>query len=141
MKTEKVLENVISVLSPALELAGYDIRVRKVEIENEEMTVLYHFLSSPTIRVNGRDIFQSIEENSCGCCNDIRGIDCRVYTFNGETYETPLAEMLAHAILDCVFNLSQISCSCAEYSMPENLKNFFAGKKTQVSCSCSNNCC
>ena len=143
METEGVLENVISVLTPALELTGYDVILQKVEIENEEMAVSHHFLSSPTVRVDGKDIFQSIEENSCGCCSDISGtdVDCRAYTFNGETYETPPAEMLAHAILDCVFNKSQMPCSHEDYSMPENLKTFFAGKKARASCSCSGECC
>ena len=143
METEGVLENVISVLTPALELAGYDVILQKVEIENEEMAVSHHFLSSPTVRVNGKDIFQSIEENSCGCCSDISGtdVDCRAYTFNGETYETPPTEMLAHAILNCVFNRSQIPCTCESYSIPENLKTFFAGKKARVSCSCNGECC
>lgn len=79
METEGVLENVLSVLAPALELAGYDVILQKMEIENEEMAASHHFLSSPTIRVNGKDIFQSIEENSCGCCSDISGtdVDCR----------------------------------------------------------------
>lgn len=140
--TDKVLDEVIMTLTPAIQLAGYEIEYNKTEIQTEEMAKQYKFLSSPTIRVNGNDICQTVAENSCGCCSEISGtdVDCRVFEYKGETYEVPPKEMLADAILQSVFGTIDDGCSCGEYILPENLKKFFEGKKN-VKCSCGGICC
>ncbi|MFA6893846.1 MAG: DUF2703 domain-containing protein, partial [Synergistaceae bacterium] len=102
----------------------------------------FRFLSSPTIRVNGMDICESVAENSCGCCSDISGTDveCRVFEFEGEDYEVPPKEMLASSILSAVFAPKE-ECCCGNYSMPENIITFFDGKEKKSNCSCGSNCC
>lgn len=137
-----MLDEVMMTLTPALQLAGYEIEYKKTEIRTEEMARQYKFLSSPTIRVNGNDISQTVSENSCGCCSEISGtdVDCRVFEFNGETYEVPPKEMLAEAVLQSVFGSMDDVCSFGEYILPDNLKKFFEGKKT-LKCSCGGNCC
>lgn len=141
--TDLVLDGVMQILTPALELAGYKVEYKKLEIETAEMANQYKFLSSPTIRVNGRDICESVHENSCGCCSDISGtdVDCRVFAYDGKTYEVPPKEMLAKDILFGVFGVDSEGCLCeTDYEMPVNLDSFFEGKKNTV-CSCSGNCC
>lgn len=92
---------VMMVLTPALKLAGYEIEYNKIEIKTEELARKHQFLSSPTIRVNGNDVCQSVAESNCGCCGEISGIDvdCRVFEYKGKTYEVPPHEMLAETIL------------------------------------------
>jgi len=89
------------VITPGLQLAGYKVEYNKIKIATEELAKKFKFLSSPTIRVNGQDVCVSVKENSCGCCSDISGtdVDCRVFEYNGESYEVPPKEMLAEAIL------------------------------------------
>ncbi len=115
-------------LKPALTLAGYDVEYEKIEIKNPELAVQYRFVSSPTILVNGTDIFGEVKESDCGCCGEIAGtdIDCRVFQANGETYEVPTEEMLADAILK---SLSVPSAHKDSYVFPDNLRRFFEGKK------------
>jgi glutaredoxin len=142
--TDKVLDEVMMVLTPALSIAGFAVEYHKIEMKTAEMAEQYKFLSSPTIRVNGHDICQSVAENSCGCCSDISGteVNCRVFEYNGERYEVPPKEMLAEAILNSVFGQVETGCcSGGEYELPENLKEFYAGKKNKSSCSCGGNCC
>ncbi len=141
--TEKVLDEVLSTLSPVLNLAGYEMEYKKIEIATAELAEKYQFLSSPTIRVNGRDVCDSVAENSCACCSDISGtdVDCRVFEYKGETYEVAPKEMLADATLHAVFGDANSGCFCGRYKLPENLKNFFAGKATKSGCSCGGNCC
>ncbi len=81
--TDAVLEGVLKEINPALSCAGYEVEFKKMEISSKEMAEKYRFLSSPTIRVNGMDICESVAENSCGCCSDISGTDveCRVFEF------------------------------------------------------------
>lgn len=142
--TDAVLDEVVEKLLPALELAGYQLRYRKQEIANAELAERYRFLSSPTIRVNGQDIFGTITESDCGCCGDIAGVpvDCRVFEHHGKIYEVPTKEMLADAILRTLYTPAE--CCCGEYQLPENLKRFFAGKEktAESSCCCgTSNCC
>ena len=137
--TDKVLDEVMMTLTPALQLAGYEIEYNKVKMETAELAKRYQFLSSPTIRINGRDVCLSVKENSCGCCSDISGtdVDCRVFEYKGENYEVPPKEMLAKAILCAVFGISEEACPCnSEYMLPGNLKTFFEGKRNKLSCCC-----
>lgn len=141
--TDQVLEEVIKELAPAMELAGYSFEYKKTEMTTAKIAEDYQFLSSPTIRVNGKDICQSVKESCCGCCSDISGsdVDCRVFEYNGETYEVPPKAMIAEAILQTVFERTQVGCSCGEYKLSENLKDFFEGKKNKSGCSCGSDCC
>ena len=142
--TDAVLDQVVEVLRPALELAGYQVNYKKQEISTAELAQHYHFLSSPTILVNGQDIFGTIIESSCGCCGDIAGVqvDCRVFEHKGKTYEVPTKEMLSDAILKTIYHPT--ASTFGEYQLPENLKRFFEGKEKKiVACCCggSCNCC
>lgn len=141
--TDNVLDEVMLTLTPALKLAGFEVVYNKVEMKTAEIAGKYQFLSSPTIRVNGQDICQSVAENSCGCCSEISGtdVDCRVFEYNGEAYEVAPKEMLAEAILQAVFGQSETGCSCSSYELPENLKTFFEGKTKKSGCSCGGDCC
>jgi len=139
---DKVLDEVMVTLTPALQLAGYEVVYRKIEMTTAEIAKQYAFLSSPTIRVNGHDICRSVKENSCGCCSDISGtdVDCRVFEYEGEIYEVPPKAMLAEAILQAVFGRPDSSCSCGGYQLPDNLKDFFDGKESKPKCSCGGTC-
>jgi NAD-dependent dihydropyrimidine dehydrogenase PreA subunit len=141
--TDNVLDEVMMTLTPALQLAGYEVAYNKIEMETSKLAERYRFLSSPTIRVNGRDICMSVKENSCGCCSEISGtdVDCRVFEYNGEDYEVPPREMLAEAVLRAVFGQVEDECTCGGYELPDNLKDFFEGKKNKAGCSCGSTCC
>jgi hypothetical protein len=113
------------------------------EMETAELAKQYEFLSSPTIRVNGQDICLTVRENSCGCCGMISGtdVDCRVFEYNGETFEVPPKEMLADAILKKVFGPPDCIGSCdIAYELPDNLRAFYIGKSSKSACSCGG-CC
>ncbi len=140
--TDSVLDEVMTALTPALRLAGYDVEYRKTEMETAELAEKHRFLSSPTIRINGHDICGPVKENSCGCCSEISGSDvaCRVFEYQGASYEIPPGEMLAEATLKAVFGTPD-GDDCVGYELPDNLKAFFKGKNSRSSCSCGGNCC
>ncbi|HUM56697.1 MAG TPA: DUF2703 domain-containing protein, partial [Bacillota bacterium] len=148
--TDAVLDEVMEMLTPVFKMAGYKVIYEKKEIETEEMANSYRFVSSPTIRVNGRDICHTVLENSCDCCSDISGsdVDCRVFEYEGEKFEVPPKEMLAEAVLAGVFSQTQSGCRSSEdastdpeYELPENLKEFFKGKKSRSCCCSGGDCC
>ena len=138
--TDAVLDEVVAALRPALELAGYAVDYRKREMATPELAEQYRFLSSPTIRVNGRDIFGTVQESSCNCCGEIAGADvnCSVFEYEGGLYEVPSREMLANAIL---LSLSaQPECGCGAYELPQNLRRFYAGKARRNGAASHCNC-
>ena len=140
--TDVVLEEALAEVAPALKAAGYRMDYRKVEITSARLARQYRFLSSPTILVNGHDICPVVRENACGCCSGISGtaVDCRVFEYEGETYEVPPKRMLAEAILRGAFAPAAAeSCGC--YTLPENLSAFFEGKINQSCCSSQDGCC
>ncbi len=114
VRTEKVLESVVDELRHAFKIAGYDLECHKVLIETAEMATAYRFLSSPTIRVNGRDICNFVKENNCGCCEDIVG--------------APLAEMIAKEIIQWALVPKVPSFLLDEYVLPDELKKVFDSK-------------
>ena len=117
VRTEKVFESILDDLRHAFKIAGYDLEYHKVLIETAEMATAYRFLSSPTIRVNGRDIcnWNSAKEKICGCCEDIDG--------------TPLAEIIAEEIIKWALVPKLPSFLLNEYVLPDDLKKFFDGKR------------
>ena len=141
--TDQVLDEVVMTLTPALLMAGYKVEYSKFILSTEEDARKHSFISSPTIRVNGKDICLSVAENDCGCCSDISGTDvtCRVFEYKGKTFDVPPKEMLAEAILSALFRDIDSGCSCGDYEMPKNLTDFFKGKRSKSACSCGENCC
>ena len=141
--TDNVLDETMRVLTPALELAGFAVEYKKIEMKTVDMAIMHQFVSSPTIRVNGQDICKSVMENNCGCCSEISSTDveCRVFEYKGKTYEIPPKEMLAEGILQLVFSQYNEGWIPDKYELPANLKNFFDGKKTKSGCCCEGNCC
>jgi hypothetical protein len=127
--TDKVLDEVLQTLTPALRLAGYEVARNRIEMATLELATQYRFVSSPTIRVNGRDIFLSVEENDCGCCSDISGtnVECRIFRYGDKSFEIPPKEMIADAILQTVF-ANTADEEADDYIMPENLKSFYQSK-------------
>ena len=138
--TDQVLDAVVAVITPVLALAGYQVKYQKIEMTTAEIAMRYRFLSSPTIRVNGGDIAASVAENHCGCCSAISNsdVDCRVFEYEGTTYEVPPKQMLAEGILRAVFG-NQPDIKESEFQLPENLTSFYAGKAKQK-CSCGGYC-
>jgi len=128
MDTDKLLDEVVDVIKPALQLAGYEVRYRKYEMSTEQIAQRFEFVSSPTIRVNGVDIFDNVIETDCGCCGDIAGVavDCRAYEYDGQIYDLPTKELLAKALLKSIDKAPP--CDKTPYQMPDNLKTFFEGK-------------
>lgn len=142
--TDAVLEDVIVELTPALELTGYSVSYSKIKIDNEELAVQHRLVSSPTIRINGRDICDEVKESDCVCCGEISGtqVDCRVFEYEGKLYEVPPKAMLAEAILRNAFSDAEsCSCGCGCYEVPDNLRNFFEGKAKKETCCCGSSCC
>lgn len=126
--TDANLEEAVADVATVLNAAGYEIEVRKILVESEEQARELGFVSSPTIRINGRDIQLDVQENLCESCGDVCGedVDCRVWVWQGQEYTTPPKAMIVDAILKYMYGGQQAPDSAKE--VPDNLKKFFSAK-------------
>lgn len=129
--TDSSLESAIDVVRETLTAAGVELEIEKIHIESAERARELRFVSSPTIRVNGRDVALELRESSCGseACTDGCGesIACRVWVHRGEEYTEPPVAMIVDAILREVYRGSPMeAASVADpYELPANLARFF----------------
>jgi hypothetical protein len=129
--TESSLDQALEEVSGVLKSAGFDVVVNKINVISEELALRTHFVSSPTIRVNGRDIASELKESCCEECGDLCGdsVECRVWVYEGKEYTEPPKAMIVNAILKEVYGGNQEDSTEGEYVLPENLKTFFQGLK------------
>ncbi len=136
--TNENLDIAIDSVKQVLALTGVQLNVNKVLIDSEEKAQAHRFVTSPTIRVNDRDIALETKESRCDSCSDLcgceEGTDCRVWIYQGQEYtEAPVA-MIVDALLQEVYGMPQKPADAlVEYGeVPENLQNFFASQSQQV---------
>jgi len=129
--TDRSLEEALDEVSQVLKATGTEVVVNKINITSEELAIKHRFVSSPTIRVNGRDIQMEVKESLCESCGDLCGedVDCRVWVYEGEEYTVPPKAMIIEAILNAVFGRQDSGPAEQPYVLPENLKRFYAAKR------------
>lgn len=130
--TDNSLLLAINEVTEVLKAANYEIEINKIQIDSKETAIKHKFISSPTIKINGKDIDLLMQETNCKDCGDICGdsIDCRVWTYEDEVYTEPPKAMIINAILKEVYSpksdgLDKIE---EEYIFPKNLEKFFNSK-------------
>lgn len=126
--TDSNLDDAISDVSSVLTSAGYDVVVNKVNITSADLAEKYTFMSSPTIRINGKDIEADVMESNCTDCGSLCGdsVDCRIFRYEGADYDLPPKAMIINAILKEVYgSKSEPAKTEHSYVLPENLRLFF----------------
>jgi hypothetical protein len=131
--TDRNLEAALERARELLSATGTAVEVNKVHVASAELARELRFESSPTIRVNGRDVALELRESSCGseACTDGCGesIACRVWVHAGEEHTEPPVAMILDAILREVYGGAAVNreFDAEPYYLPENLERFFAG--------------
>lgn len=129
---ERSLESALDSVREVLAAAATEVEVKKIQVGSAEQARELRFESSPTIRLNGRDIALELRESSCGAeaCTDGCGdhIDCRVWVHDGREYTEPPVELVVDAILREVYAGVAVEreTEVTSYELPENLARFFA---------------
>ncbi|HAA89880.1 MAG: hypothetical protein XD63_0900 [Thermoanaerobacterales bacterium 50_218] len=131
--TETVLEEAISEVARVLEVAGVQVAVRRIHVQSGEQAQELGFVSSPTIRINGKDIQLDVRESLCESCSDLCGEDvyCRVWVYQGKEYTVPPKAMIIDAILREVYGGKKDPSQSLPQTgdIPENLKRFFSARR------------
>jgi hypothetical protein len=140
--TDRSLEAALTAVADVLTAGGVEVEVRKVHIQSEAEARAWHFVSSPTIRMNGADVAFELRESSCGseACVDGCGdhIACRVWVFGDREYTEPPVELIVDALLRHVYGQPADQVEDRPYRLPDNLQRFFAGQPAISSAISSN---
>ncbi|MGH7799057.1 MAG: DUF2703 domain-containing protein [Thermodesulfobacteriota bacterium] len=123
------LESALSEVSHILEASGAEVSLRKTLIKSESQAQALGFLTSPTIRINDKDIALELRESNCEPCSCNGAVDCRVWVFQVQEYMAAPKAMIVDAILREVYgnaSLPQSQTTVTRGEVPENLRRFFA---------------
>lgn len=135
--TEDSLHRAIDRLAPLFDDLGVEIVVRNVRVETAADARRIRLASSPTIRIDGRDVQPAIDESPCDSCRDLcggeTGVDCRTWLFDGERHSRAPVALLVDALLRAAFSDRWERYGTRErdaetgdpYRLPENLRTFF----------------
>jgi hypothetical protein len=138
--TGENLETALDKVAQVLDSANMGVNIRKVLIETAAQAQAHHFITSPTIRVNGRDIALDTRESLCDSCTELcgceEGTNCRVWLYQGQEYNEAPVGLIVEAILQEAFRTDAVvSENVPLYDeVPANLTNFFAAKDDSASC-------
>ena len=131
--TESSLDAAISEVAQILNATNIEVEVNKINVVSEEQARQLRFVSSPTIRVNGKDIQLEVKESLCDSCQDLCGadIDCRIWIYQNNEYTTPPKAMIIEAILREVYGDPHTPSQNKQtaFEVPDNLKKFFIAMK------------
>lgn len=131
--SESNLDAALAQISAVLAAAGAAVELKKIHVTSYEQALALGFLSSPTIRVDGRDVALAVKENHCAKCSELSGTEtfCRVWDFRGDEYSTVPPPMVVEAVLKAVYGGAESdrrAVSAAQVARSrENLKRFFDG--------------
>jgi hypothetical protein len=132
--TDQSLESALEVVRKVLAGRGTEVEVNKIHVESAAQARELRFASSPTIRVNGRDVALELRESSCSseACTDGCGesIACRVWVHEGREHTEPPVAMIVDVILRAVYGGAAVEPEHDTdlHGLPDNLERFFAGE-------------
>jgi len=129
------LKKAVQILKPTADALGIELRHREIVVQTSADAMLNALLSSPTIRLNGRDIAQDIHESVCESCGDLTenntSVDCREWHYRGQVYPSVPLPLLMEAIMEAMLNIDQLPpvTPTPPNKLPENLQRYFENKK------------
>ena len=132
--TDASLESALAAVRDQLAAGGTEVEVNRIQVGSAEHARELRFVSSPTLRVNARDIALELRESPCGseACTDGCGesIACRIWIYEGREHTQAPVAMVVDAILREVNGgaAAEDEPDPAPWELPDNLARFFAGK-------------
>jgi hypothetical protein len=136
------LRSAIQLLNPVAEALGIELRHHEMVVQTPEEAKEKALMSSPTIRLNGRDIAQDIRESECESCGDLTNnnisVDCREWHYRGKVYSSAPVPLLVEALMGAMLKIDEMPpvAPAPLEALPENLQRYFDNKKQTRSIGC-----
>lgn len=136
------LRTAVQLLKPVADALGIALRHNEIVVQTAAEAKVNALLSSPTIRLNGRDIAQDIRESVCESCGDLTNntsIDCREWHYRGKVFPYAPLPLLVEAIMGALLNIDEMPLVVPAplEELPENLQRYFDDRKEgKVESSC-----
>ncbi|HHT9161927.1 MAG TPA: DF family (seleno)protein [Candidatus Brocadiia bacterium] len=87
-------KDALKVLEEAMAEVGIKSTISVNIIETDEDAVQFKFVGSPTIQINGEDVDASSKR-----VTQYKAASCRLYFYEGRSYDYPPKEMIINALL------------------------------------------
>ncbi len=130
---DETLDAAVASATPALRAMEIALEVRRTLIDSEEAAERLRLITSPTIRIDDRDIAPLVEESACESCGDLMtsgSVDCRVWFWRGEQYTSPPEGLIVEALMRVALApREQPPVPSSDFALPENLRSFFRLRK------------
>lgn len=134
---DDALDAAVAAAAPALRALGVTMAVRRVLVESEAIAERVRLVTSPTIRIDGRDI-APVAESLCESCGDLMtsgAVDCRVWTWRGAEFTAPPEGLIVEALLRAALAPPGPPEGAEGFALPENLRQFFRHRAPGCGCS------
>lgn len=133
--TGEQLKRAVQLLIPVADALGIELRHHENVVLTPEEAKTNALYSSPTIRLNGRDIAQDIHESVCEFCGDLTDnntiVDCREWHYRGQIFPSAPLPLLIESIMAAILNIDEmppVNPTPLE-ELPENLRRYFDSRK------------
>jgi hypothetical protein len=123
------IETALTAVEGVLRATGARVELRRIHVRSIEQARELEFVSSPTIRVNGRDVAPEMLESECGAdsCSCAPGASCRLWSYGGREYTEAPVGLIVDAVLSELYGGERRADSpAAAYELPDNLVRVFA---------------
>lgn len=141
---DNALQEALAEVAPVLTTLGVDVRFNSHLIEGREQAEALRFVSSPTVRIDGRDIQPAAKESSCAACStlvDAGSVDCREWLWHGQSYTAPPKGMLVEVLLRAALGEKpDDQPDSGQFRLPANLVSFFEKRQAPVKSACGCGC-
>jgi hypothetical protein len=133
------LKRAVDLLTPVAAALGVEIKYNEIVVQTAREAKTHALLSSPTIRINGRDIDQDIRESLCESCGDLTDnntlVDCREWHYRGKVYYAAPLPLLVEAIMAAMLEIEATTAVPEPIDeLPENMQRYFDNMKQSTRC-------
>ena len=139
------LKAAIRAATPALRTLGLEPALRETLVESLEQTERLRFASSPTIRIDGREIMGTPRESACVACTDLSGgeddIDCRVWPWRGTAHDAAPVGLIVEALMRAALAPEAPALAPEWSGVPANIRAFLAGRASRANAVAGNQSC
>lgn len=140
--TDEALDAALADAIPVLRAMNVEVEVRRILVETEDMARTVCLSTSPTIRINGRDIQPEVTETTCESCGTLVAsgdVECRMWTWQGQQYPSPPKGLIVEALMRAAVTAEAPEAEPEQiFGLPENLVKFFANKASNTA---GSGCC